>query len=282
MKQFDAVIKAALKEDIGSGDVTTRFFVPLGTRFEGRVFAKSGGVACGLGGAKRVFQLAAKGSRVKLVRKDGARVKKGDTLLLVAGPASILTAERTALNFMQHMSGVATRAAQFAAAVQHPRTKIYDTRKTLPGLRAVEKYAVLCGGGRNHRLGLYDMAMIKDNHVAFAGNDPAVLGGRIAAMRRANPRIKIEIEADTLAQVRAFLPLGADVLMLDNMDFGAMKKAIALIRAYKGKTPEIEISGGVDLRKARRYSKLGADRISVGSITSGAAPLDISFEVKTL
>lgn len=281
MKEFDAVIKAALKEDIGTGDVTTRFFVPLGTRFKGRIFAKDDGVVCGLEVAKRVFRLAAAGSRVKPVKKDGARIKKGDTIMLVEGPASILTAERTALNFLQHMSGVATKAARFAAVIKHPRTKIYDTRKTLPGLRAIEKYAVRCGGGRNHRMGLYDMAMIKDNHVAFAGNDPAVLGRRIEVMRRANPRIKIELEVDTLAQVKAFLPLGADVILLDNMSYSDMKKAIALIRSRGGKVPEVEISGGVDLKMAARYSKLGADRISAGSITSGAKPLDISFEVKT-
>ncbi len=279
MKEFEAVIRAALKEDIGTGDVTTRFFVPLGTRFKGRIFAKDKGVVCGLEVARRVFRLAAKGSRVKLVRRDGARIRKGDTLMLVEGPASILTAERTALNFLQHMSGVATRAAQFASVIKHSRTKIYDTRKTLPGLRLIEKYAVRCGGGRNHRLGLYDMAMIKDNHVAFAGNDPAVLGARIRAMRRADPRIKIELEVDTLAQLKAFLPLGADVIMLDNMSYGDMKKAIAFVRSGKGKAPEIEISGGVDLKMAARYSKLGADRISAGAITSGAKPLDISFEV---
>ena len=281
MKKFDLAIKAALKEDIGNGDVTTRFFVPLGTRFSGEMRAKDNGVVCGLETAKRVFELAAKGSRVKLLLKDGARIKKGDVLMQIEGPASILTAERTALNFLQHMSGVATRAALFASVIKHPRTKIYDTRKTLPGLRAVEKYAVTCGGARNHRQGLYDMAMIKDNHVAFAGGSPAVLAERISAMRKAKPALQIEIEAQDLDQVRAFLPLGADVLMLDNMDYAAMKKAIALIRSYKGKVPEIEISGGVDLKKAARYSTLGPDRISVGSITSGAKPLDISFEVKT-
>ncbi|MDP2866355.1 MAG: hypothetical protein Q8O90_08940, partial [Elusimicrobiota bacterium] len=132
---------------------------------------------------------------------------------------------------------------------------------------------------RNHRLGLHDMAMIKDNHVALAGGSPVKLAGRIAAMRKAKPGLKIEIEAQGLDQVKAFLPLGADVLMLDNMNFAAMKKAIALVRAYKGKRPEIELSGGVDLAKAALYSRLGADRISVGSITSGAKPLDISFEV---
>ncbi|MHB0996193.1 MAG: carboxylating nicotinate-nucleotide diphosphorylase [Elusimicrobiales bacterium] len=281
MKQFDAVIKAALREDIGSGDVTTRFFVPLGTRFYGEMLAKEAGVFCGGEVARRVFALAAPGSRVKTVKKDGARIKKGDVLLKVEGPASILTAERTALNFMQHMSGVATKAALFASALKGSRTKIYDTRKTLPGLRLIEKYAVTCGGGRNHRLGLYDMAMIKDNHVAFAGNSAEVLGQRIAAMRRARPGLKIELEVDTLAQLKAFLPLGADVIMLDNMAYADMKKAIALIRSYRGKRPEVEISGGVDLKMAARYSKLGADRISAGSITSGAKPLDISFEVRT-
>jgi len=238
------------------------------------------GVFCGGEVAKRVFALAAPGSRVTIVKKDGARVKKGDVLMKVEGPASILTAERTALNFMQHMSGVATKAAQFAAVLKGSRTKIYDTRKTLPGLRRIEKYAVRCGGGSNHRLGLYDMAMIKDNHVAFAGNSAEVLGARMAAMRKAKPGLKIELEVDTLAQLKAFLPLGADVIMLDNMAYADMKQAIALIRAF-GKKTEVEISGGVDLKMAARYAKLGADRISAGSITSGARPLDISFEVTT-
>jgi len=281
VREFDVVIKAALKEDIGTGDVTTRFFVPLGTRFYGEMRAKDKGIVCGLEVAKRVFQIAAPGSRVAIVKKDGARIKKGDVLMKIEGPASILTAERTALNFLQHMSGVATKAALFASVIKNPRTKIYDTRKTLPALRMIEKYAVRCGGARNHRLGLHDMAMIKDNHVAFAGGKAEVLGARIKAMRRAKPGLKIELEVQNLAQLRAFLPLGADVVMLDNMDYAAMKTAIALIRAYKGKRPEVEISGGVDLKMAARYSKLGADRISVGSITSGARPLDISFEART-
>ena len=280
MREFDPIIKAALKEDIGNGDVTTRFFVPLGTRFYGEMLAKGSGIVCGLAVAARVFALAAKGSKVTPLVKEGARIKKGDVLMKVEGPAAILTAERTALNFLQHMSGVATRAALFASVIKHPRTKIYDTRKTLPGLRAIEKYAAACGGARNHRLGLHDMAMIKDNHVSLAGGSTAKLAERMAAVRRARPGLNIEIEAQSLAQVRAFLPLGADVLMLDNMDFAAMKKAIALIRSCKCHMPEIEISGGVDLKKAARYSRLGADRISVGSITSWAKPLDISFEVR--
>jgi nicotinate-nucleotide pyrophosphorylase (carboxylating) len=281
MKRFDAVIKAALKEDIGTGDVTTRFFVPLGTRFYGEMRAKDAGIVCGLEVARRVFALAAPGSRVKLVKKDGDRIKKGDVLMKVEGPASMLTAERTALNFLQHMSGVATAAALFAAVLKGSRTRIYDTRKTLPGLRLIEKYAVTCGGGRNHRLGLYDMAMIKDNHVAFAGGKPEVLGARMAAMRKARPGLKIELEVDTLAQLKAFLHLGADIVMLDNMAYADMARAIRLVRSFKGKRPEVEISGGVDLAKAARYARLGADRISAGSITSGARPLDISFEART-
>ncbi len=280
MKEFDAVIRAAIREDLGPGDVTTRFFVPLGTRFCGEMRAGDSGVVCGLGVARRVFELAAPGSRVKIMARDGARIRKGAVLMKIEGPASILTAERTALNFLQHMSGVATRAALFSSVVKNRRTKIYDTRKTLPGLRAVEKYAAVCGGAANHRMGLYDMAMIKDNHVALAGGSPAKLAGRMAAMRLAEPGLKIEIEAQSFGQVKAFLPLGADIMMLDNMDFAAMKRAIALIKKHKGKRPEIEISGGVDLAKAARYSRLGPDRISVGSITSGAKPLDISFELR--
>ena len=163
-----------MKEDIGAGDVTTRFFVPLGTRFYGEMRAKDSGIVCGLGVVKRVFDLAAPGSRVQALVKDGSRIKKGGVLMKIEGPASILTAERTALNFLQHMSGVATRAALFSSVIKNARTKIYDTRKTLPGLRAIEKYAVTCGGASNHRMGLHDMAMIKDNHVAFAGGHRGV------------------------------------------------------------------------------------------------------------
>ncbi|HBA60316.1 MAG TPA: carboxylating nicotinate-nucleotide diphosphorylase [Elusimicrobia bacterium] len=280
MKEFDTVIKAALKEDIGSGDVTTRFFVPLGTRFRGKMLAKDNGVLCGLDVAKRVLELAAPGSKIKTRYKDGARINKGDIVMEVEGPATILTAERTALNFLQHMSGVATRAALFSAVIKSSRTKIYDTRKTLPGLRAIEKYAAGVGGARNHRMGLYDMAMIKDNHVALAGGRPEVLAERIKAMRKAKPGLKIEIEVQSLAQLKAFLPLGADVIMLDNIAYRDMMDAMAMIRSYKGKKPEVEISGGVDLEKAAKFASLGVDRISVGSITSAARPLDISFEVE--
>jgi len=173
---------------------------------------------------------------------------------------------------------VATRAARFAKAAGNRRTKIYDTRKTVPGLRALEKYAVLCGGGVNHRRGLYDAFLIKDNHIAILGGSLARLRERLAYARRNYRGLKIEIEAQSLSQAADFMPLGFDIIMLDNMSRADMKKAIALIRAGNKKTG-IEISGGVKLEDLSGLSKLGADRISVGSITNSAGALDIAFDV---
>ena len=279
MPEFDTLIKTALKEDIGTGDATTEVFIPKGLRFEGRMFAKAAGVLAGGAVAKRVFELADPGSRVRLLLKDGARVKRGAVILTVRGSRRLLTAERTALNFIQHLSGVATRAARFAKALGNRRTRLYDTRKTVPGLRALEKYAVLCGGGVNHRRGLYDAFLIKDNHIAMLGGSLSRLRERLAYARRNYRGLKLEIEAQSLAQVTDFLPLGFDIIMLDNMSRADMKKAIALIRAGNKKT-EIEISGGVRFEELSGLSRLGADRLSVGSITNSAGALDIAFDVR--
>jgi len=279
MLEFDPLIKTALKEDVGAGDATTEVFIPKGLKFEGRMFAKAEGVLAGGAVAKRVFELVDPGSRVRLLLKDGARLKPGTSILAVRGSRRLLTAERTALNFIQHLSGVATRAALFAKAVGNRRTKIYDTRKTIPGLRALEKYAVKCGGGVNHRRGLYDAFLIKDNHIAMLGGSIARLKEKLAFARKNYPGLKIEIEAQDLGQVEDFLPLGFDVIMLDNMNRADMKKAITLIRAENG-TMEIEISGGVKFEDLAGLSKLGADRISVGSITNSAGALDIAFDVR--
>ncbi|OGS55557.1 MAG: nicotinate-nucleotide diphosphorylase (carboxylating) [Elusimicrobia bacterium RIFOXYB2_FULL_62_6] len=281
MREYDALIKTALKEDIGPGDVTTEVFIPRGRRFEGTMFAKAPGVLCGGAAAKRVFELADPGSRARVLLKDGARLKKGSVILTVRGSRRLLTAERTALNFVQHMSGIATRAARFAKEIKNRRTRIYDTRKTIPGLRELAKYAVKCGGGANHRQGLYDAFLIKDNHLAMLKSDIAKLGEKLAYARKRRPWLRIEIEAQDLRQVRAFLPLGFDVIMLDNMSRPDMKKAIALIRAHSAKT-EIEISGGVRFEDLAGLSKLGADRISVGSITNSAGALDIAFDIKAI
>lgn len=281
MEQFDSLIKTALEEDIGSGDATTEVFIPEGLRFEGRMFAKCDGVLAGGGTAKRVFELADPGSRVRLLLKDGARFKKGAVILTVRGSRRLLTAERTALNFIQHLSGVATRAARFAKEIKNRRTKVYDTRKTIPGLRELEKRAVACGGGANHRRGLYDAFLIKDNHLAMLGGSLERLKERLAYARKNYRGLKIEIEAQSLAEVGDYLPLGFDLIMLDNMSRADMKKAIACIRA-KSKKTEIEISGGVRLEDLSGLSKLGADRISVGSITNSAAALDIAFDIERL
>ncbi len=281
MWRFDALIKTALKEDIGSGDITTELFIPAGIGFEGLMFAKSGGVLAGAAVAKRVFELADPGARVRVLLKDGARFKMGAKILRVSGSRRLLSAERTALNFIQHLSGIATRAALFAGAVKNTRTRIYDTRKTIPGLRELEKYAVKCGGGINHRMGLSDAFLIKDNHIAMLGGSLERLRERLARARAAHPGLKVEIEAQTPGQAAAFLPLGFNIIMLDNMSRADMKRAIALIRAGGRKT-EIEISGGVRLEDLPGLAKLGADRISVGSLTNSAAALDIAFDVKPI
>ena len=281
MEQFDSLVWAALKEDIGTGDATTEVFIPEDAEFFGRMFAKTGGVLAGGEVAKRVFELADPGAKIRVLLKDGARFKKGAGILTVLGSRRLLTAERTALNFIQHLSGVATRAARFAREIQNPRTRIYDTRKTIPGLRELEKRAVACGGGANHRRGLYDAFLIKDNHIAMLGGSIERLRERLSCARKNYRGLKIEIEAQSLTQVRDFLPLGFDVIMLDNMSRADMKKAIALIRAGSTKA-EIEISGGVRLEDLAGLSKLGADRISVGSLTNSAPALDIAFDIERL
>jgi nicotinate-nucleotide pyrophosphorylase (carboxylating) len=297
MPRFDALIKTALREDIGSGDVTTELFIPAGIGFEGRMFAKSGGVLAGAAVAKRVFELADPGSLVRMHLKDGVSFKKGAVILTVRGSRRLLSAERTALNFIQHLSGIATRSALFAKALKNSRTRIYDTRKTIPGLRELEKNAVKCGGGINHRMGLSDAFLIKDNHIAMLGGSLELLRERLARARAGHPGLKVEIEAQNLCQAAAFLPLGFDIIMLDNMSRADMKKAIALIRANacagavtkasgqrtaQGKKTEIEISGGVRLADLPGLAKLGADRISVGSLTNSAAALDIALDVKPI
>lgn len=279
VKRFDPLIQAALREDVGPGDVTTEVFIPKGLKFKGRMFAKTAGVLAGAAVAKRVFELADPGTRIRMFLKDGARLKKGSLILTARGSRRLLTAERTALNFVQHLSGVATRAALFAQKIKNRRVKIYDTRKTIPGLRELEKYAVKCGGGANHRRGLYDAFLVKDNHIAALGGSPEKLKEILSRARARYPGFKAEIEAQSLGQAAAFLPLGFDIIMLDNMSRADMKKAIALIRAESVKT-EIEISGGVRFKDLPALAKLGADRISVGSITNSAAALDIAFDLE--
>ncbi|MFA6003818.1 MAG: carboxylating nicotinate-nucleotide diphosphorylase [Elusimicrobiota bacterium] len=269
------LIREALREDIGPrGDVTTELFVPRTARFSGRIRARSAGVICGTELARRVFQACAPRCRVRIAVKDGGRVRPGQTVMTISGGRGLLTAERTALNFLQRLSGIATLTAAFVAQVRGTRARILDTRKTLPGWRALDKYAVRCGGGCNHRLGLYDAVMVKDNHWLR----PAGFAQAVKELRRRHPRMLLIIEADHLAHVRRSLVLGADVILLDNMPQPMLRRAISMIRGVSKRT-QIEVSGGVSLSSVRALARLGPDRISVGRITHSAPALDLGLDL---
>lgn len=268
-------IAIALAEDIGTGDLTSRYFVGSGSR-KGRIFAKEPAVAAGVETAAEVFQRVDPGLAVALVRSSGTRVEPGDTVLEIAGSTrSILTAERVALNFLQRLSGVATLTRRYVDAVGSHRARILDTRKTTPGLRALEKAAVVAGGGVNHRFGLYDMVMVKDNHLA-AGDRLAELQSAIRQFRSDHPGKRIEVEADTLDQVRDFLTLeGIDVLLLDNMNCPDMAKAVEL---GAGRV-QFEASGGITLESIPKIAATGVDFISAGALTHSARAIDFSLEL---
>jgi nicotinate-nucleotide pyrophosphorylase (carboxylating) len=268
-------ISIALAEDIGSGDLTSRYFVGAEER-SARIFVKEPAVAAGVGTGAEVFRRVDPQLAVCVVRDDGSPLAKGDTVLEIRGAVrSILTAERVALNFIQRLSGTATLTRRFVEAVAGTRARILDTRKTTPGLRALEKAAVVAGGGVNHRFGLYDMVMVKDNHLA-AGTTPEQLQAAIRTFRAENPGRRVELEADTLDQVRRFLTFtGVDVILLDNMACAQMAEAVAL---GAGRV-QFEASGGVSLATAADIAATGVDFISVGALTHSAPAIDFSLEL---
>jgi nicotinate-nucleotide pyrophosphorylase (carboxylating) len=273
--KWTTLVREALREDLGArGDVTTRLFVPPSARFQGRVVARQAGVICGTAMARQAFRACDPGCRIRILVKDGDRVRAGQAVMEISGSRGVLTAERTALNFLQHLCGIATLTAAYAAAVRGTRAAILDTRKTLPGWRALEKYAVRCGGGRNHRMGLYDAVMVKDNHCLRSAD----FSRAVHELRRQYPRLPLIMEADQLDQVRRALELGADVILLDNMMITRLRQAIRLIRRTSSKT-QIEISGGVELKMVRRLARLGPDRISIGRITHSAPSLDLGLDL---
>lgn len=268
------VVKQALKEDVGPGDVTTNAIAKPHDTARGAVLAQAKGVIAGVPLAQEVYRQLSSRVKITVLKKDGSRVKPGDAVLRLAGPAApILTGERTALNFLGLMSGTATRTAEFADAVGKSRSKIYDTRKTPPGLRALVKYAVLAGGGCNHRLGLYDAVLIKDNHIRLAGSVTEAIQ---RVRTRTNGRLPIEVEAENLAQVMEALDARADIILLDNLDHGQLKQAVRLIR----RQALTEVSGGVNFFSARRAAALGVDRISVGALTHSAPWLSLHLELE--
>ena len=272
-----AVIQRALDEDVGDGDITTVGTVAADARYEGKFIAKATGVVAGLAVTQLTFDLAAllygTGPTVSVQPHvtDGQAVERGTVIATVQGPGQVLlTAERTALNFLQRMSGIATMTAHYVAAVQGTKAKILDTRKTVPGLRLLDKWAVALGGGTNHRHGLYDMVLIKENHVAAAGGIQAA----VAQVRRHDNRQRpIEVEVRSLAELQEVLPLGVDQIMLDNMDLAQMRAAV---RVTDGRTP-LEASGNVSLATVADIAATGVDYISVGKLTHSVEAFDISF-----
>ncbi len=269
-------IGVALAEDIGTGDVTVEFFIDPAQQAFGRIFAKEPATVAGAPVAAEVFRRVDPRLEVIIEQEDGAGVTAGTTILTIEGPAgSILTGERVALNFLQRLSGVATLTRRFVDAIAGTSARILDTRKTTPGLRALEKAAVVAGGGHNHRLGLYDMVMVKDNHL-LALPESAALQSAIDQARAARPGLRIELEADTLAQVGIFLSLrGVDVILLDNMTLAAMQAAVKLGR---GQPVQFEASGGVTLETVAAIAATGVDWISVGALTHSARAIDFSLE----
>src|SRR5258707_10068194 len=269
-------IAAALKEDLGNGDITTEFFVHEALHASGRIVAHEPAVVAGTGTAAEIFRKIDPATDIQIVRPDGEAVVAGDIVIEVRGLArSILKAERVALNFLQRLCGIATLTRQFVDAIGNHPAKILDTRKTTPGLRAMEKAAVVAGGGRNHRFGLYDMVLVKDNHLTtFEGLSS--FAERIRQLRQERPKIRIEVEADDLEQVRGFVEVdGIDVILLDNMTPAQIREAIAL----RKDNIEFEASGGITLKNVNRIAATGVDYISVGSLTHGARAIDISLEM---
>jgi nicotinate-nucleotide pyrophosphorylase (carboxylating) len=273
--QYDP-IAAALKEDIGQGDITTDFFVPETLHATGRITARENALIAGTGAVAEVFRQVDPSIDIQIIRRDGDEVAAGDIILEVRGLArSILKAERVALNFLQRLCGIATLTRQFVDAIGNHPAKILDTRKTTPGLRALEKAAVVAGGGVNHRFGLYDMVLVKDNHLATL-EGLSSLANRISQFRRERPNIRIEVEADDLEQARAFVEIdGIDVILLDNMAPAQIREAVAL---RKGDI-KFEASGGITLKNVKRVAATGVDYISIGGLTNAARAIDIGLEM---
>ncbi len=278
IENLDELIISALREDIGDGDHSTLACIPPNAVNAAKMVAKADGVLCGIEVGKRVFELVDNSLIVNILKHDGEHVTKGDVLMTVEGHAgSILTAERTALNFMQRMSGIATETNRMVSMLNGLDTKLLDTRKTTPNMRLLEKYAVACGGGTNHRIGLYDMVMLKDNHIDFAGGIEQAIDRTRNYLKTKNKNLKIEIEVRDLDELQQVLDHGGvDRIMLDNFDTDTLREAVRRIdHRY-----ETEASGGITEATLRKYAETGVDFISVGALTHHIKSMDISLVKK--
>ncbi len=272
------LVRAALREDLGArGDVTALATIPADARSHARLIAKEPGVVSGLQVAMETFRQLDPRVKFTVRRREGSKIRRGEVVLEIRGRTrAILSAERTALNFVQRLSGVATLTRRFVERTRGSRARILDTRKTTPLLRILEKHAVLCGGGTNHRMGLHDMVLIKDNHLAaLAGQFPDPFAEAVSRARRRWPGLKVEVECDTLVQVHAAVRAGADIILLDNMEPRRLRRAVKAI----GRRSRTEASGGITLRTVGAVAATGVDLISVGALTHSAGALDLSLEV---
>ncbi|MDD2676552.1 MAG: carboxylating nicotinate-nucleotide diphosphorylase [Methylacidiphilaceae bacterium] len=275
-------IRRALQEDLGQGDVTSSSFLPKEVSCRAEILAKEQGVVCGLPVVQAVFrEVSREGLRLQRECEEGKLVEASATVLSVSGPAAqILAAERTALNFLQHLSGVATLTRRFVERIDGTAARLLDTRKTLAGLRSLEKYAVRCGGGANHRVSLGDHVLVKDNHLAllkaaYPGSWSKELGLRADRIRRLRPLVRVEVEAQSLDEVAELRSLPLDLLLLDNMSVEELQRAVQIVNG----SMRLEASGGVTLENVRAIAQTGVDFISVGALTHSAKAMDFSLRV---
>ena len=275
-KEILTAVRAALAEDIGPGDATTLSTVPKNSVVTAHMVAREPLTVAGLAVAEAAFHQLSPALKIKRRTKDGACVKAGQILLEIKGSArAILTAERVALNFAQRLSGVATLTAQYVAAVKGTRAQILDTRKTTPGLRHFEKYAVTCGGGTGYRIGLYDQVLIKDNHLAALRDEkPNAIAAAVQRARDLFPQLLVEVEADTLQQVEQAVAACADIILLDNMTLAQLRTAVKIV----GRKARTEASGGVNLKTVCPIAQTGVNYISVGALTHSAPAVDIALD----
>lgn len=277
--QLSSVLKFALNEDIGAGDITTNSTIPKTKRAEAVLLIKANGIISGLEVAEKVFRLLDMKIVFKKLINDGDKVQQGTVAALIQGNArAILTAERTALNFLQRMSGISTLTNSFVNEIKHTKAKILDTRKTAPCLRYFDKYAVRIGGGSNHRFGLFDMILIKDNHIAVSGSITNAVKYVREELKKIKKKILIEVETKNLSEVEEAIKNNVDIIMLDNFSIQMMRKAVKMI---DGKS-KVEASGGINLRNVRKVAETGVDFISIGALTHSVKALDISLDIRIL
>ncbi|MCX5698762.1 MAG: carboxylating nicotinate-nucleotide diphosphorylase [Candidatus Omnitrophica bacterium] len=266
-KKVTSIIKNALAEDIGSGDITTRLFIAQDKKSQARIIAQENFLLCGINIAQEVFRSVDSGLKFQPKIKEGSQVIKNSVIAVISGKSSsILTAERVALNFLSLLCGIATKTKKFVKAVAPYKTKIFDTRKTMPGLRVLEKYAVRVGGGYNHRFSLDEMILIKDNHLKITGG--------CVKLPKTSKKYKIEIETQNLAEFKRALSLKPDIIMLDNMSVKDIKQAVKL-----NKSCLLEASGGVNLGNIKKYASTGVEIISIGELTDSVESVDISLDI---